>query len=111
VKPQSIWGPVLEFAVLAATRTYLALGFVALAAAWILQTMSHGVLGILAIIALYVLGGGLLAMGYYRYRQLPYPEPARYKKVVMAPLAVIGWAVIAFNLVAAAAAGLWFLLN
>lgn len=97
--------------VLAATRTYFALAFVALATAWILQTMSHGVLGILAIVALYVLGGGLLAMGYYRYRQLPYPEPARYKKVILAPLAAIGWVVIAGNLVAAVAAGVWFLVH
>ena len=93
-----------------ATRTYLALGFVVLSVAWIMQTSSHGVWGILAIIGLWVLGCGLIAMGCYRYRQLPYPEPERFEKV-LAPLTALGWAVIAFNLLAAGAVALWYLLN
>lgn len=82
---------------LAATRTYLLLGFFVLCGAWILQATSHGVLVTIAIVALYVIGIGLIVVGCYYYRQLPWPEPERYKKVG-APLAVFGWIVVAINL-------------
>ncbi|PJK23271.1 hypothetical protein [Mycolicibacterium goodii] len=87
----------LGFDVLAATRTYLLLGFFVLCGAWILQATSHGVLVTVAIVALYVIGIGLIAVGCHYYRQLPWPEPERYKKVG-APLAVFGWIVVAINL-------------
>lgn len=82
---------------LAATRTYLLLGFFVLCGAWILQATSHGVLVTIAIVGLYVIGIGLIVVGCYYYRQLPWPEPERYKKVG-APLAVFGWIVVAINL-------------
>src|ERR1043165_2925317 len=66
---------VLGCLVLAATRLYLAFGFVALSGAWIMQMSSHGFWGVAAIVGLYIVGGGLIAVGCLGYRQLPYPEP------------------------------------
>ncbi|CKG83215.1 hypothetical protein LTT02_18640 [Mycolicibacterium smegmatis] len=91
---------------LAATRTYLLLGFFVLCGAWILQATSHGVLVTIAIVALYVIGIGLIAVGCYYYRQLPWPEPERQRKVG-APVAVFGFIVIAINLGAFAVFLIW----
>ncbi|AKS31705.1 hypothetical protein [Mycolicibacterium goodii] len=82
---------------LAATRTYLLLGFFVLCGAWILQATSHGILVTVAIVALYVIGIGLIARGCHYYRKLPWPEPERYKKVGE-PLAIFGLIVVAINL-------------
>lgn len=87
----------LGFDVLAATRIYLLLGFFVLCGAWILQATSHGILVNVAIVALYVIGIGLIARGCHYYRKLPWPEPERYKKVGE-PLAIFGLIVVAINL-------------
>lgn len=96
----------LGFDVLAATRTYLLLGFLVLCGAWILQATSHGVLVTVAIVALYVIGIGLIAVGCNYYRKLPYQEPQRWLTVA-APLKVVGWIVVALNVGAFAVFLIW----
>lgn len=92
---------------LAATRAYFALGFVVLSVAWIMQMSPHGFWGNAAIVGLYIVGGGLMVLGGLRYRQLPYPEPERYKKVIGTPLAILGGLVVAATFGGAGIIALW----